>query len=224
MWAYFAEGVKERDARTDPAFSRIMHCGKWSFAKHKHNGKKGAIAFWGPKAPARGSLPEPQQLHDDGLWYYKPAELPSQRQLAKEHGYPKYDYLTNTGHTISIPLAVGGPRIIDFCTNSFGNYSDDFALKAQEIERLILDGEADEILLDDPRVMGLIIKAIEQTYRVTAELLSELQWVNTLDIAPIYDIIRGVYPKLPSNGLITSDLSLQESNKNQGVLLANGVE
>ena len=80
------------------------------------------------------------------------------------------------------------------------------------------------MLLDDPRVMGLIIKAIEQTYRVTAELLSELQWINTLDIAPIYDIIMGVYPKSQSNGLIISDLSLRESNENQTAPLANGAE
>lgn len=222
MWAYFAEGVKERDARTDPAFSRIMHCGKWSFAKHTHNGMKGTIAFWGIHAPPKGSLPEPQQIHEDGLWYYSPETLPTQRQLAKEHRYPKYDYLTNTGYTISIPLAVGGPRLMDFTTCTLGDFADDFAQKSKELEAVILDDDADDVMIDDPRVVSLVLKAIEQTYRVTAELLSELQWVTSLDIEPIYEITRGIYPKSQSNGLITPDLSLQVSSEPQSAPLVSG--
>lgn len=172
-----------------------MHCGKWHFAEHSHQGKKGILAFWGNKCPSLGNLPEPQKSPIDGLWYYSPEEMPTKKQLAKNHEFPMYQYETNTGHTLSIPLAAGTPRIVDFLSMGFGDFSGEFAKKVQALEMDMMDDDADEILIDDPRIIELILCAIEQTYRVTPELLHELQWINSADISNIFDIIRGVHSK-----------------------------
>ena len=197
-FAYFSECKEsaEQCARSNggTAFARIAHCGKWNYCTHTHGGKKGVLAFWKGLAPAPSELSD-GVAHGD-LVYFAPSPMPTQEKLAKASPYPSAQITTHKGMQLSIPLAVGAPRLLSFTGNELGDFADDFpdqaarfAARAENIQ-----DTDDDIALLDQELIELIGVALQQNYRVTPELLNDLGWITSVDIIPIYRAIMGADP------------------------------
>lgn len=215
-----------REIKQDPVFDKIRHLGDWSYVAHSvmidGGRKKGVLAYWKQdKPPTPENLAEPRQSFDSNLLYFAPDYI-TQRMLAKEHRLPMFDYVTRSGVQLSIPLAVGGAQIVDFTNLQFGGYADEFPRLAMEIEQQFLDEEKENPTINDPKILRLIIKALEQCYKVTPDLLSDLQWIDSHDVEPIFNIIMGIHEKYPSADEIMSDSSARDSSKNPSAQSQSG--
>lgn len=225
-WAYFSDQCKnDRIAREHEAFQAIQHCGKWSYAAHTHNGVKGVLAFWGSKIPpGRDELTDSPKKCDTGLLYFAPNPIPTQKELGKSSPYPSVDILTHSGRQLSIPLAVGAPRLVSFTGYELGDFVDDFPAAAGRIESIIQNARDDDedLQIDNKELLDLVCLALQQTYSVTPDLLNDLGWITSVDIIPIVQAVLGADPKASGGDNVTSNLSPQESNETDNLLQENG--
>jgi len=225
-WAYYTDKTRSAmHAREHDAFKLIQHCGKWNYIQWGRGDTKGILAYWGQVGPSAGDLPEGIET-DKGLIYFKPAILPTQKDLAKSTPLPCIDYMTHKGFNLSIPLAVDSPRSVSFTGKEFGDWVDDFPRFAANLEARIHDSIKDDdvpmILTSDPLAIELVCLAIEQTYSVTSELLTDLGWITSRDIEPIIEIVLGGSPLVLSDDETTSNSLSQELNETPNVHQENG--
>lgn len=226
-WAYFsAHAPSEREcARTQggEAFKHIAHCGKWNYAKHKYNGQKGILAFWNGLAPGTHELDEGKEL-ENGLIYFKPDPMPTQADLGKRSPYPSIPVTTHKGQQLSIPLAVGAPRMVSFTGHEMMEFADDFPVLAGKMESYVenLKDDEEDIALTDQMLVNLVCKAIQQNYKVTPELLEDLRWITTGDIIPIYRAVMGCDPLAFGGENDISSSAPQESNESHDLPLVSG--
>ena len=196
------------------SFDYIRKCGRWSYAQHTHDGNKGTLAFWGKGAPTRAEIGVGVTL-ENGLVYFAPNPLPTQKELAKKSPYPAVDVMTHCGRQLSIPLAVGAPRLVSFTGYELGDFIDEFPIVAARIEAALLNANDDEehVAVIDSDILDLVFLAISQTYSVTPELLNDLKWITSLDIVPIISAVMGSDPLASGGAGDTSNLLPQESKE-----------
>ena len=225
-WAYFSAQTNsaEECARTNggEAFAHISHCGKWNYCAHTHNGEKGVLAFWKGMAPGRADLSEGVVFGD--LTYFAPDPLPSQKELAKASPYPSAVVTTHRGIQLSIPLAVGAPRMVSFTGNELTGFSGDFAEMAFAVNAMIdnIADEDEDIALLDDRLIELVGRSIQENYAVTPELLDDLGWITSIDIIPIYRAIMGADPLPLGAENDTYNSAPTESSENPDLLQTSG--
>jgi hypothetical protein len=200
-FAYWSGSIRDAMAARDSAtFARLAPAGPWQFREWSHEGRSGVIAEWAGTAGAVDELYGKPRACADGLVYF-PSKAPlRQEDLAKRNAPNGLDYTTTTGVTLTVPLAAAAPRFVGFEDNApaLGDPFGDFATVAQDVfDRLT----AGSILYSDPTLRRLVLLAIGQCYRVTAESLGELRWITTADVEPILLCVMGTDPKaLPDAG------------------------
>ncbi len=168
------------------SFKRISLGGPWKWVQHYHGGVRGVLAF-------RGELPLEVgvgKFCSDSLVYFS-KELPAQEDLARSNTGPRFPVELSSGRIIDIPLAVYAPRILAFDSDSEGEHATEFGREAYRIWTKI---EAKDYP-QNGEMKRLVFLAVQQTYAVTEELLSQLGWLTDLDIVPISLAVSGRDPK-----------------------------
>lgn len=193
-YAYWSGAVKDgAEARDHAAFARIAPGGPWQFRDWMHEGQAGVIAEWAGSSGMSYGTP---RACADGLVYF-PSRLPlRQEDLAKRNAPAGIDYTTTTGVTLTIPLAAAAPRFLGFedGADAVGEAFGEFARLAERFfDRL--STEKKHIPWSDADLRRLILLAIGQCYRVTAEPLGELRWITTADVEPVLMAMMGSDPK-----------------------------
>ncbi len=200
-FAYWsAEAGTAMLARESPRFARIMAAGPWQFRDYDHDGKHGVIAQW--KGVTEESYGTPR-LCSDGLWYFPAGAALTIASLAKDNVPTGIDVDLSTGVTLTIPLALAAPRLLTFGDDDgLGAPASEFATLADQVfERL---RKKEPVTLRDKDVRRLVVLAVQQSYRVTDEVLTELRWITTLDVDPILCAIMGSDPKASPDANATS--------------------
>ncbi len=209
--AYFTDRVRDpMEARDSGIFARIQPAGPWSYCDFIHDGKRGVLAFW----PDANGAPTPEaygkaRTCSDGLAYLPARAMPSQEALAKANGLPGMDYATSRGVTLTVPYAACSAREISFATTGFGEPSDEFA----KLSAIVWEAR-ESITLSDPRLICLVMLAVAQNYRVTAELLDDLRWLTSRDVEPVFLCMMGIDPKAIAAAGTTSPSPASASSGN----------
>ncbi len=176
-------------------FKRIKLGGPWKWTQTHHKGARGVLAF-------RGDIPldlGEGKTCSDGLVYFS-KEIPAQDDLAKSNTGPRFPVELSSGRVIDIPLAVYAPKVLAFDSDAEGEHATEFGREAYRIWGKI---EAKDYP-QDKDMKRLIFLAIQQTYGVTEELLSQLGWITNLDIVPIALAVSGRDPKSVAVASVTS--------------------
>lgn len=212
-FAYFTSATKNaRDAKDFEDWKGLLfgggpyHYRNWIF-----KGKKGVVAtpfLWNDdKNGFKDDVMELSLLDQENseqvaekIWYIRPKVPNKIDDLAKADVPENINVSLNSGVTLSIPLAMNAPRNWSFrkkqwartCTK-FGELAYDLIEKAQHNPEKITDEELGE----------LILRAIQECYRVTEDVLDDMNWVSSLDFMNIATAIGGVDPK--SSGTPTAE-------------------
>ncbi len=200
MLAYFSPGTRcSGPASEMPEFARVLAAGPWSACRSMQDGKPGAL-IWsqGFNQPIPNFAPERWRPCSDGLLYLRPDPIPDQMSLARARRANSFDLTTSRGITLSIPLAASAPRLVSFSAGTLGDPADDFGGAAFAVFDRLAEMRKDPAKVvtgTDPEVLRLVLLALQQTYRVTAELLDDLRWISSADIEPIILAIMGQSPK-----------------------------
>jgi hypothetical protein len=203
--AYFAPGVRAAPAAEIPAFRRLLPAGPWAVTAAEHpagQGGRGSLAWQLAPGETPAVVPDVRawawRACPDGLWYGSGGGLPSQASLAREAAPPGVDLVLGGGTTLTIPLAVAAPRLIDFGAGGIGEPATELGRLAYRIyDRLTAE---QGIGLADPDLHRLVLLAVQASYRVTEELLTDLGWISTVDLDPIVCAIFGTHPKASAGG------------------------
>lgn len=193
--AYFAPGAKADVAREMPAFRRLLPAGPWQTQTWAHPSLGwGALAWWvGCTQPE--PTPEAWREIPDGLWYAPPALLPTQAELARPNCPGGIDVPLICGRVVTMPLATLAPRKLRLTTGTAGEPADEYGRLAYAVrDRLAAAGKAGLPVLD-PDLLRLLTAGLQLAYRVTPELLDDLEWLSTGDIDPLLCAALGHDPK-----------------------------
>ncbi len=195
---YFAPGVKVPGPATDIAvFARLMTAGPWKAksAIHPELGQ-GALAWNGPEEFTEDLLKGEWRECHDGLRYRRPPVMPTQASLARSSCPRGIDVLMSTGVQLTIPLALAAPRKLSFARQTTDEPATEFGRIAHKLgERLRALPENGGIPNTDPEVLHTVTQALMTAYRVTPELLDDLEWITSADLEPIVCAIMGSDPK-----------------------------
>lgn len=208
-FAYWSDAVKDPAvARDHSAFARLALAGPWQFRDWNHEGKPGVLAEWHGHTGGMAAYGEPR-TSGDGLVYFPSREPLRQEDLAKRSAPAGIDYATTTGHVLTIPLAAAAPRFLGFGDEEpLGEPANEFAVLALRVfDRLATK----PIGFADPDLRRLVLLAVGQCYRVTAEVLSELRWITTADVEPVLLAIMGADPKASADAGDSSPLPASAS-------------
>ena len=186
---YYYPKLNPRMALNDRRVRAMHHAGPWASCAHKG----GSLVFWrvdgqNVRPPNLSEYAEPRAIDESGALYYSPRELPSQEDLAKGSANSMDASVTlSNGMLVTVACALAAPRHIDFALNTVGNYSDDFGIQATQLyEKMASD---DAVTITDPLVLNVMFLGLAQRYRLTKELLNDLQWVCTDDVDPIVSAV-----------------------------------
>ncbi len=189
MIAYFSDKTADAmGAAEHPSFARIASCGKWHFVKHSHDSASGVLAYW--DKPVGVDLAKPKKCKD-GLIYFGYTQEPTQDSLARENIPNSFPVTLRSGRVIDIPMAIAAPKILAFDGTDESKHATEFGSEAYRIWEMI-EGKS---YPSDLECRRLVYLAINQTYRVTEELLSQLGWITDVDVVPILLAISGRDPK-----------------------------
>lgn len=201
LCAYVIEGVKAAACRNDPRLASIIDAGPWQYVDHEggtmvqprdeqgrpHNKQ---LWDWEKKRPARG----PDGIIE-GMFYVPPVELPDQAELAKANGNSlDSDLIISKGRIITIECALVAPEYVGFGGSSPGEYATEYGRVAWAFYEKCNanDGNYE---LNDPLALEVVYQAVASRYRVTRDLLTDLRWISSDDIAPILEVAFGADPK-----------------------------
>ncbi len=189
MIAYFSDKTRDAmGASEHPVFSRLMGCGKWNWTKWEHAGKSGILAHL-DQTPLTVGMPE--KTCPDGLVYFGYIKQPAQDDLARDNVPNSFAVELSCGRTIDIPLAIAAPKCLSFDGSGDDGHATEFGREAFRI----WDNIELKKFPNDMECRKLIYLAINQTYKVTQELLTQLKWVADVDVVPIMLAISGRDPK-----------------------------
>ena len=200
--AYWAPAVGPAEAKEHPLFQPIQHAGPWEYFNHPEGG---TLAVWKGTSHALASFGAPREVVD-GIFYLPPAEMPKLYDLVRPEGRTGTDLTLACGLVITIPAATLEHRQL-----RIGRRPDHYGDPLTEYGRLAFQVLAfckahDGIPEIDPQALRLIELAISQRYRLTAELLDDLQIITPEDIDPILGVVWCGDPKAgaPASGGATN--------------------
>ncbi len=189
MIAYFSDKTGDpMNAAEHPSFTRILSAGKWMYTKYTHAGKNGVLAHLASE-PQLDRMPS--KVCSDGLVYFGYVKEPTQDELARENVPNSFPVTLSGGRVIDIPLAVAAPMALSFDGSTQDEHASEFGREAFRI----WEGIEQKKPPTDNECRHLIYLAINQNYKVTAELLTQLRWVTDVDVVPILLAISGRDPK-----------------------------
>ncbi len=203
MIAYFIPGAASQPARDIPQAARLLDAGPWSATEFNHHeAGAGVLVTWKdqPLSTEEARKPANWRKCADGLWYCRGPVLPNQELLAKRSCPAGIDVMLASGIMLTVPLATAAPRAISFCDGTLGQPVTEFGRCADTVfDRMTntkdATGKIKGLPLLDTGVLRLVTLAIMAAYRVTPELLDDLQWITSSDIDSILCAIMGTDPK-----------------------------
>jgi len=192
------------EAGEHPSMMRLLPAGPWQYTPHPQGG---TLASWKTgSAPALESFAEARECAD-GLWYLAPKKPATAGDLRRDvtlsvipitlYGDPTNGTL---GLMIDIALATSSPRKLVFSPAGLktGDYLTEYARLANALREKAHSDK--DIYEDDPDLARFVLLALQQTYRVTEEVLTDLCWLSTADFLPILLAAWGRDPKAVSTG------------------------
>lgn len=180
---YHLSRVSPGDAVTDPRIHAMSVAGPWASCAYND----GSLVFWSDPDPKKRRPPnlreyeEPRATGHEGLLYYRPKQLPEQSDLALPRSNDMdCDVRLSSGVYLTVPCCLAAPRKLSLSTGQLGDYADEFGKLGYEIFDRISSKEP--IALLDPDVLRLVYLGLASRYRLTPELLDDLEWVSVDDI------------------------------------------
>jgi hypothetical protein len=201
--AYFIPGKQSVDvAREMPELQRILPAGPWATALWAHPSQGWGVLAWWADCAQPEPAPEQWRQCQDGLWYARAPRLATQEQLAKPNMPPAIDVQLASGRTISVPMALVAPRKLRFGAQTVGDYATEFGQLAHQLHSAILAGT--DMPQTHPLILGTMLRALELAYRVTDEILDDLEWLTDADVDPIICAVMGLDPKADAHAKTSS--------------------
>lgn len=212
MWAYALRekscGLIPEHPRKIPETARIRRAADLQVSACPDGGIWfGPRRLWAGHPIDRSSLRDPVRTAD-GLWYYAPQEMPAAGQLRRsDDDTDLVPVELASGQTILIRPAYAAPRSLSFGVGDqavleIGDFTGGYGQAAHELWQIacMLDEDQDmtaiervELTLKNERLTHqVILSAVQSTYLVTEELLSQLGWITSADIQPILFAAWGV--------------------------------
>jgi len=190
--AYWAPDVSAVEAKEHPAFASIQHAGPWQYQTHPHGG---AYATMIGTDNDLALYQAPQELVG-GLHYLAPLAMPTLYDLAKETPGQGVMVQLACGIAVEVPVAVVRFRQLRLSASAKNRVGDPVTeygrLSVSLLDRAKVEGG---IPHDDPQLHRLIVLAISQRYRVTAEILDDMGIISAEDIEPLLGAIWCGDPK-----------------------------
>lgn len=190
---YWAPDVSASEAKGHPIFAAIQHAGPWSYATHPQGG---TLAFWTDHPRSLSDYEEPREV-SQGLHYHAPKAMPTLYELVKDSTKGGVDLTLACGLVVTVPVALLESSHFRLSRNAkrHGDPMTEYGrLSAQLLDQAKSNGDKG-IPDDDAGLLRLIELAIGQRYRVTAELLDDLQIIAQEDIDPIMGTVWYGDPK-----------------------------
>ena len=190
--AYWAPDVSPSEAKESPIFAAIQHAGPWQYQGHPSGGTLATMIGFNA---AIEDFKEAQSL-ESGLHYLAPKCMPTLYDLAKPTIGSGVVMQFACGIAAEIPVAVVRFRQLRLSASVRDRVGD----PVTEYGRLsvsLLDRAKVErgIPHDDHDLHRLLVLALSQRYRVTAEILDDLGIISTEDVEPMLGIIWCGDPK-----------------------------
>jgi hypothetical protein len=175
MIAYLLQGANVGSAERDERMRRLSSAGPWQYQPHAN----GALATWktgdGPRLLANFKK---SRETTDGMLYYPPKELPPLKSLARNNVLQREDahrvrVETDAGllEVRVVPAYMSPRRILD--DGKLGDFSTQYG----KMVRLLLErlNANRNLRFSDvcEDMHACVIKALEYSYRVTRELISD---------------------------------------------------
>lgn len=194
MYAYRIPDFNASDGnlglKSHPVAKRLVIAGPWQFVTH-HLG--GALATW-KGASIKLEDYAAERPTDDGMFYLAPKRQLTPADVARDAISESVPVTFDSGVTIDIPIASRSPIVRRFTKASkFGGYAGEYAKTAYKLYDRIVAKE--DILLGDDDLRRMIFLAVASNYRVTEEVLDDLEWLTTADDSKITEVAFGHGPK-----------------------------
>jgi hypothetical protein len=190
--AYWAPDVSAAEAKEHPAFASIQHAGPWQYQTHPAGGTYATMIGYDNDLAL---YQEPQELVNC-LHYLAPLAMPTLYDLAKPSGAAGVVVQLACGIAIEVPVAVVRFRQLRLSASAKNRVGDPVTeygrLSVSLLDRAKVEGG---IPHDDPALHRLIVLAISQRYRVTAEILDDMGIISAEDIEPLLGAIWCGDPK-----------------------------
>ena len=198
MIAYRLPDADPIDAAAHPSMARLLPVGPWQYQAHPEGG---TLASW--KADGKAVTLEqfaPGVETEDGLVYYGPKQ-PVALDALRRPTLPVGRFVTlYGGERLHVAFAMAAPRKLMFGAKSakLGDFRNEYATLVEIIrDEVVASNQFDPY---DPRAQRMVFLAVQQSYRVTQELLSEGGWITDADEWPILLAAAGVDPEGKETG------------------------
>lgn len=172
------------EAAEHPSAKRLLPAGPWQYSAHPQGGTMMTWKDAGGVIPPLHSFAAPRET-EDGLTYYGAKQQLTPQELARTSFPNGIVVQMSSGVSLSIAIALASARKLVFGAkaHSTGDYLTDYARLVEDVrDRAVRD---DKIRFDDQDLLRCVLLAVQQTYRVTEELLTDLGWLSTDDFLPI---------------------------------------
>ena len=190
--AYWAPDVSPSEAKESAVFAAIQHAGPWQYQGHPSGGTLATMIGFNA---AIEDFTAPQFL-SSGLHYMAPKVMPTLYDLAKPDIGSGVVIQLSCGVAAEIPVAVVRFRQLRLSASARDRVGDPVTeygrLSVSLLDRAKVEGG---IPHDDHDLHRLLVLALSQRYRVTAEILDDLGIISTEDVEPMLGIIWCGDPK-----------------------------
>jgi hypothetical protein len=194
MIAYWASEIEPCNAPGHPALERIQTAAPWQYCAHPYGG---TLATWAGASRSHEDYAPPVDTLD-GLRYLGPRQIPTIYDLARDGGQPGVDVRLACGAIVTIPVAtvahrqlrlgrrVGIEGVIGDPVSSYGRLAVELSRRA---------AESSGLSYEDDDLHRLLLLALAQRYRVTADLLDDMALIAQEDVDPLLGAIWTGDPK-----------------------------
>ncbi len=199
MIAYRLPDVDPIDAASHPLMARLLPVGPWQYQAHPEGG---TLASWkssdGRAVTLDGFAAGVET--EDGLTYYAPL-APVELDALRRPTLPPGRFVTlYGGDRLHVAFAMAAPRKLMFGAKTVkaGDLVTEYASLVESIREEVIASKSFDPY--DPRVQRMVFLAVQQSYRVTQELLSAGGWITDADEWPILLAGAGVDPEGKETG------------------------